>query len=132
MDSTQVAFLVDIKSFGNPFDIIGLRYTRTEIWTIDVSYIELLNVCQSFLIRVDVVHSNEDYAPVFVLAPGLFQISGFLAAGRAPGSPEVDNDHLPTQLTQSHCSSIEAGQAKIRSQPAIYWPCLGFLQPPRQ
>jgi len=53
-------------------------------------------------------------------------------AGRAPGCPEVDDDHLSAQFTQRDSPAVETGDREVGCHPTVARSCLCFFQTPSQ
>src|SRR5437773_10760197 len=58
------------------------------------------------------VHSQKNYASVFVFLPGAFKRTGFCPARHAPRSPEINEHGFPAKIFQRERPSIEQRQCK--------------------
>src|SRR5262245_34636004 len=102
MDTTQFPILGHKESLRHTLNVVCLGGASANIWPVDVSNVEFVDISQCFLLGIHPVDAYENHTLAFVLAPGLFEISSLFTTRRTPGCPKVDNDHLSPQLTQSN------------------------------
>jgi len=69
-------------------------------------------------LSIGIVHAQEDHLLLIDLLPGLLQESGFVGTGSTPGSPEIDQDGFPAQVTQRNGLPVKSGQREIRHRAA--------------
>src|SRR5574341_1393246 len=75
---------------------------------------EFLDEAARGLLGVLDVHPEKDDSLILVTLPGLLQQACLRAAWRAPGGPEVQEDHLPAEVREPDRPPVKEGQGEVR------------------
>src|SRR5439155_18711223 len=82
---------------------------------------ELFHKSASVLFFVLDVHSQKNYASVFVFLPGAFKRTGFCPARHAPRSPKVHKHRLAPKIGKPDHFAVEQRQTERRSLSGNQW-----------